>query len=106
MLADSEIHHNSEDVDARVLSDVLAALNRRVVISHEFDIPYIAGYSIDAKTVYIDRHLPLTLKAKNKDVRIEPFLVCHEIVEKASWTSYDCITFLRTRLPHASNEMP
>ncbi|WP_292317281.1 hypothetical protein [Mesorhizobium sp.] len=83
MLADSEIHHDSEDVDARVLSDVVAALNRRVIISHEFDIPYIAGYSIDAKTVYIDRHLPRTLKAKNKDVRIEPFLVCHEIVEKA-----------------------
>ena len=83
LLADSEIHHKSEGVDARLLSDVVAALNRRVTISHEFDIPYIAGYSVDAKTVYIDRHLPRTLKVRNKDVRIEPFLVVHEIVEKA-----------------------
>ena len=52
-------------------------------VSHELDIPYIAGYSRDAATVYLDRHLPRTIRWRGKDVRLEPFLVCHEIVEKA-----------------------
>ncbi|MBZ9848089.1 hypothetical protein LB565_08835 [Mesorhizobium sp. CA14] len=42
-----------------------------------------AGYSRDATTIYIDRHLPRTIRWRGKDVRLEPFLVCHEIVEKA-----------------------
>jgi hypothetical protein len=46
--------------------------------NREFDIPYIAGYSVDGHTVFIDRHLPLL-----KTVRVEPFLLTHEIVEKA-----------------------
>jgi len=81
-LAD-EIHHNSEDISDLVLSDVIAALHRRARVSHEFDIPYIAGYSRDATTIYIDRHLPRTISWRGKDVRLEPFLVCHEIIEKA-----------------------
>ncbi|WP_224549891.1 hypothetical protein [Mesorhizobium sp. CA16] len=81
-LAD-EVRHSSEDISDVVLSDVVSALHRRVKVSHEFDIPYIAGYSRDAKTIYIDRHLPRTIRWRDKDVRLEPFLVCHEIVEKA-----------------------
>ncbi|WP_434721404.1 hypothetical protein [Mesorhizobium sp. RIZ17] len=81
-LAD-EVHHNSEDISDLVLSDVVAALHRRARVSHEFDIPYIAGYSSDATSIYIDRHLPRTIRWRGKDVRLEPFLVCHEIVEKA-----------------------
>ena len=81
-LAD-EVHHSSEDINDLVLSDVVSALQRRVKVSHDYDIPYIAGYSKDASTVYIDRHLPRTIKWRGKDVRLEPFLVCHEIVEKA-----------------------
>ncbi|TPI67105.1 hypothetical protein FJ423_32700, partial [Mesorhizobium sp. B2-8-9] len=53
-LAD-EVHHSSEDISDLVLSDVVSALHRRVKVSHEFDIPYIAGYSTDARTIYIDR---------------------------------------------------
>ncbi|WP_292568908.1 hypothetical protein [Mesorhizobium sp.] len=80
-LAD-EVRHSSEDISDLVLSDVVSALHRRVKVSHDFDIPYIAGYSKDASTVYIDRHLPRTIRSRGKDVRLEPFLVCHEIVEK------------------------
>jgi hypothetical protein len=80
-LAD-EVRHNSEDIRDLVLSDVVSALHRRVKVSHDFDIPYIAGYSKDASTVYIDRHLPRTIRWRGKGVRLEPFLVCHEIVEK------------------------
>ena len=48
-----------------------------------YDIPYIAGYSVDGKTIFIDRHLPRTIRWLVKTVRVEPFLLTHEIVEKA-----------------------
>ncbi|MGO4642392.1 hypothetical protein AB4Z43_28500 [Mesorhizobium sp. 2RAF45] len=80
---DREVRHKSEDVDDHVLADVVVALQKRVKVSRDFDIPYIAGYSGDAKTVYIDRHLPRTMAWKGRKVRLTPFLVTHEIVEKA-----------------------
>src|SRR5213075_1609458 len=49
----------------------------------EYDIPYIAGYSVDGRTVFIDRHLPRTFRWLMRTVRVEPFLLTHEIVEKA-----------------------
>lgn len=52
-------------------------------ISRDFDIPYLAGYSRDGRTVYIDRHLPPTLMVGNKRVHVFPFLVTHERTEKA-----------------------
>src|SRR4051794_35328125 len=79
-----ELRHKSEDVDDLVLLDVVKALRRRVRnISHGYDIPYIAGYSMDGKTIFIDRHLPRTFRSLLKTVRVEPFLLTHEIVEKA-----------------------
>ncbi|WP_258586001.1 hypothetical protein [Mesorhizobium sp. AR02] len=83
MKLENEVRHKSEDVDDDVLADVVTALERRVTVSHEFDIPYIAGYSVDAKTIYIDRHLPRTIGREGVDVRLAPFLVTHEVVEKA-----------------------
>ena len=39
-----ELRHKSEDIDDRVLVDVVKALRRRVrKISHAYDVPYIAG---------------------------------------------------------------
>ena len=59
-------------------------LRRRVRrVSHDYDIPYIAGYSVDGKIIFIDRHLPRTIRWLLKTVRVEPFLLTHEIVEKA-----------------------
>ncbi len=52
-----EVRHKSEDVDDTVLLDVVRAMRRRVkIVSREYDIPYIAGYSTDGQTVFIDRH--------------------------------------------------
>jgi hypothetical protein len=79
-----EVRHKSEDVDDEVLLDVIQAIRRRGrVINRDYDIPYIAGYSTDGHTVFIDRHLPRTFRWLLKTVRVEPFLLTHEIVEKA-----------------------
>jgi hypothetical protein len=58
-----ELRHKSEDIHDLVLLDVVKALRRRVrKISHDYDVPYIAGYSEDGKTVFIDRHLPRSFR--------------------------------------------
>jgi hypothetical protein len=82
MNLDQEVRHKSEEIEDVVLTDVVKALLRRIKINHEYDIPYIAGYSVDARTVFIDRHLPRQFQWLMKKVRVAPFLATHEIVEK------------------------
>src|SRR5256714_15039808 len=80
----TEVRVHSEDISDDVMSDVVRALRKRVRnVDHSFDIPYIAGYSTDARTVYIDRHLPRSFRSWTSRVYVTPFLVTHEIVEKA-----------------------
>jgi hypothetical protein len=51
--------------------------------NRKYDVPYLAGYSKDGKTIYIDRRLPPTLKLKNgKTVHVDQFLMVHEATEK------------------------
>jgi hypothetical protein len=84
MKLEQEVRHKSEDIGDEVLLDVVKAIRRRVkVINREYDIPYIAGYSVDGDTVFIDRHLPRQFRWLMKTVRVEPFLLTQEIVEKA-----------------------
>lgn len=58
-------------------------LSREFTVDRGFDIPYLAGYSKDAKTIYIDRHLPATIMIGKAKVDPEPFLIEHERTEKA-----------------------
>jgi hypothetical protein len=79
-----EVRHKSEDIQDKVLLDAVQAIRRRVrVINRDYDVPYIAGYSQDGHTVFIDRHLPRSFRWLMRIVRVEPFLLTHEIVEKA-----------------------
>jgi hypothetical protein len=79
-----EVRHKSEDIEDDVLLDAVKAIRRRVrVVNRDYDIPYIAGYSRDGHTVFIDRHLPKSFRWLMKTVRVEPFLLTPEIVEKA-----------------------
>jgi hypothetical protein len=81
---DAEVRHKSEDIEDEVLLDAVKAIRRRIrVVNPSYDIPYIAGYSMDGHTVFIDRHLPRSFRWLMKTVRVEPFLLTHEIVEKA-----------------------
>ena len=74
MKLDRELKHKSEDIQDAVLMDVVSAIRRRVrIVNRNYDIPYIAGYSQDGRTVFIDRHLPRTFRWLMKTVRVEPF---------------------------------
>jgi hypothetical protein len=73
----------TKDISDDVLNEVVKSLRKRVKIDHSYDIPYIAGYSKDGRTIYLDRHLPRSFRSWTSRVYVTPYLVTHEIVEKA-----------------------
>jgi hypothetical protein len=84
MKRQSEAHERSEDISDDVMNEVVKALRKHVrKVDHSYDIRYIAGYSRDARTIYIDRHLPRSFRSWTSRVYVTPFLVTHETVEKA-----------------------
>jgi len=70
-------------VSSLMLDRALDAILRRVKkLDRTHDIPYLAGYSQDGKTIYIDRHLPKTMTYKGRKIEVDRFLIMHEEVEK------------------------
>lgn len=70
-------------VSALMMDRALDAILRRVKkLDREHDIPYLAGYSQDGKTIYIDRHLPKSFTFRGRTIEVDRFLVLHEEVEK------------------------
>ena len=51
-------------------------------LDRNHDIPYLAGYSEDGKTIYIDRHMPPSFKFRGRKIDTDRFLILHEEVEK------------------------
>ena len=70
-------------VSSLMLDRALDAIVRRVKkLDRNHDIPYLAGYSRDGKTIYIDRHMPRMMKIRGKEIDTDRFLILHEEVEK------------------------
>jgi hypothetical protein len=69
---------------SRLMMDrALDAIARRVKkFDRAHDIPYLAGYSNDGKTIYIDRHMPESFRYKGREVHTDRYLILHEEVEK------------------------
>src|SRR5665213_1187111 len=59
-----------------------AILKRVKKLDRAHDIPYLAGYSQDGQTIYIDRHMPETFKYKGQAIDTDRFLILHEEIEK------------------------
>jgi hypothetical protein len=70
-------------VSSLMMDRALEAIMRRVKhFDRKHDIPYLAGYSLDGTTIYIDRHMPKSFKFRGRDIETDRFLVLHEEVEK------------------------
>src|SRR5215472_2040965 len=70
-------------VSSLMMDRALDAVVRRVKkLDRAHDVPYLAGYSIDGKTIYIDRHLPKTFRYRGCDIEVDRYLILHEEVEK------------------------
>jgi hypothetical protein len=70
-------------VSSLMMDRALDAVMRRVKrFDRGHDIPYLAGYSLDGKTIYIDRHMPKSFKFRGRTIETDRFLILHEEVEK------------------------
>ena len=59
-----------------------AVVRRAKTIDRRHDIPYLAGYSRNGKIIYIDRHMPQTMRYGGRDIDTDRYLILHEEVEK------------------------
>jgi hypothetical protein len=70
-------------VSSLMMDRALDAVVRRVKkFDRKHDIPYLAGYSQDGKTIYIDRHMPKYFTWRGRKIDTDRFLILHEEVEK------------------------
>ena len=66
-----------------MMDRALDAIIRRVKkLDRKHDVPYLAGYSNDGQTIYIDRHLPRTFSYNGREIEVARYLILHEEVEK------------------------
>lgn len=78
-----KLHAPDWFVSSLMLDRALDAILRRVKkLDRSHDIPYLAGYSMDGKTIYIDRHLPTGFSYRGRTIEVDRFLIMHEEVEK------------------------
>ena len=78
-----EVQTWTDEISAAALAEALRAILKRVKkIDRRYDIPYVAGYSRDGRTVFIDRHMPRGFTWRRRRIETDKFLVLHEMVEK------------------------
>lgn len=59
-----------------------AVVRRAKKVDRNHDVPYLAGYSNDGKTIYIDRHMPTVWTYRRRKIDTDRYLILHEEVEK------------------------
>jgi hypothetical protein len=70
-------------ISTLMMDRALDAVVRRVKnLDRNHDVPYLAGYSNDGKTIYIDRHMPSSFRYRGREVNTDRYLILHEEVEK------------------------
>ena len=71
-------------VSSLMMDRALDAVVRRAkkTLDRKHDVPYLAGYSTDGKTIYIDRHMPSSFRCDGRDINTDRYLILHEEVEK------------------------
>ena len=74
---------NDTLVSSEMLEQALREILGRVQVDRTWDVPYLAGYSRNGKTIYIDRHLPASFRTRGREVPIDQFLILHEAIEKS-----------------------
>jgi hypothetical protein len=82
-------------VSQAICDEAIRSMIRQVRLDRAHDVPYLAGSSRDGRTVYIDRHLPRSLRQGKRIIAVAPFLIVHEVIEKLLFDRFH-ITY-----PHA-----
>jgi len=70
-------------IGQKMMDHAVKAIRARCHLERGYDIPYLAGYSVDGHTIFIDRHMPKTFVYRKRKVATDRFLIVHEAVEKS-----------------------
>lgn len=70
-------------IGQRMMDHAVKSIRSRAHLERAYDIPYLAGYSLDGHTIFIDRHMPKSFVYRNRKVLTDRFLIVHEAVEKS-----------------------
>ncbi|MBL6749451.1 MAG: hypothetical protein ISP90_02975 [Nevskia sp.] len=82
--AKKRTRHVAEWLISKEMTDhAVRAIRSRIHLVRDYDIPYLAGYSLDGQMIFIDRHMPKTLAWKRRRINTDRFLIVHEAVEKS-----------------------
>ena len=73
---------DSGDWSPAVFEEAINAFVARFTIVRQYHVPYLAGYSIDGKTIYIDSRLPTGFVWEGEWLATDRFLIVHEGIEK------------------------
>jgi hypothetical protein len=73
-----------------------AVVRRAKTLDRKHDIPYLAGYSKDGKTIYIDRHMPSSFRYAGRDINTEGHTATQSMVFAANAAFVDDESQLRT----------
>lgn len=66
-----------------MMDHAVKSIRARAHLERAYDIPYLAGYSLDGHTIFIDRHMPKSFTYRRRKVLTDRFLIVHEAVEKS-----------------------
>jgi hypothetical protein len=78
-------------VSTTMLNLTVKTILKDVKVNRNYDIPYLAGYSNDGKTIFIDRHMPKSFVYRGRRIMTDRFLILHEAIEKALIDKFDMI---------------
>jgi hypothetical protein len=89
-----KIMKSTEAEEATVISDdvLTEAVNyifNHVNVINKYDVPYLAGYSQDGNSIYIDRDCARYIEKDGKKFDMFPALVVHEYTEKSLMSKID-----------------
>ena len=75
-----------------MLKSAVDAILAWAKLDRKHDVPYLAGYSRDGRTIYIDKDLPKSFTTRaGKRVMVDRFLILHEAVEKTLIDELDLV---------------
>lgn len=70
-------------ISKEMTDHAMRAIRSRAHVLRDYDIPYVAGYSLDGHIIFIDRHMPKSFVWRRRRIKTDRFLVVHEAVEKS-----------------------
>lgn len=70
-------------ISKAMMDRAVKSILERIHLERSYDIPYLAGYSLEGHVIFIDRHMPKSFVYRRRRVRTDRFLIVHEAVEKS-----------------------